>query len=228
MQITNEYHGWALIPKFIYKLKSLQPKESVENSDTHPDGNTAILLLLPVWVESMMYTVIKQVLLTRKGLYNTTLTVEGRMIQSALEKLEEATLNDYENLSKVILEKSFPDIIGNEKWKGIKTLFQFRNDIIHGKPFKQKITADDTEVFGKHKNVKNYLLEKKVITSPKAPIYTAKTIEHFIELVENTTQILADTIEDVETTSVEGEIFVYYSFKTEYKDFMSYLKKVAP
>lgn len=101
--------------------------------------------------------------------FSSSNSFEQRMFDFLQQKLESSTWSSYNEIFKVIFGEGIKDEINAEVWKGISTLFTYRNLIVHGKiltvSYFQIEETDNFEIKiqGKYKTIYSYLTEKKLV-----------------------------------------------------------------
>ena len=141
MNIEIENHSWQYLPKIVYSLHSQESNEQ--------GTNLAIILLLPVWIESIVYTVLNEHLYFSKTKFKGEReSMAKRVMQDILNYLEKASWGDYSHLSELIFGKKLDKFVDNNTWRAVKMLYEFRNKVAHGKPFLGRYSSGNIELDG--------------------------------------------------------------------------------
>jgi len=170
----------SLIDVIIWKLE----KRETEKSSIVYSINYSLIVDLTSAIEGFLNETFDNILgqrmsLSQKELESDSTKLDSfddfkyRLIDFVQDKLENSTWSSYNEIFKVLVGKNLKGNIENELWKGISSLFTFRNMIVHGKILSIEYTqirdSNDFEIKlkNKYKSVYSYLSEKNLIKADK-------------------------------------------------------------
>jgi len=171
-KISMESHPYFYLPAFIEKLRGLRGELGGVNIDF------SIILLSTTIIESVLYDLFSLTI----NEYITSDTIEGRLANDLLDKIDKATWNDFKKITETLFNKKLNTCVDNELWNIIQNLFKYRNIIIHGKPtvtstfhINGKKIMEREDSFSK---TIDFLIQMKLITAEK-PAVLNTTISDF-------------------------------------------------
>jgi len=169
---TQLYPCYSLI-EFVENLRKSR-KDKIDFGT-----NLTIMLLSTTIIEGVIFDLLR---LELKLQYNKN-TIEGRLFNDLIEKIDKATWQDFNYLFKVVFNLNINECVENELWKIIQHLFGFRNDIVHGKPIivNKYFEGGSTyyEYLGKMKKIQSLLVEKKILEKNKPGFLNNDTSDFF-------------------------------------------------
>lgn len=170
---TIESHPYFNLPGFIEYLRNLRGATQDANI------NYTIILLCSTIIESVLYDLLS--LTIRQSASSET--IEGRLYKNLLSKLDTGTWSVFCKVTEVVFDKKLNDGIDNELWKSIRFLYQYRNQIVHGKPFILFIDQENGKKSVKYEGdinkVIDFLIEKKLIASESPAILNSQISDFF-------------------------------------------------
>ncbi len=214
--ITREYKTWESASKMVYGLQSFRFNDFELFEVNSSDISLSSYFLLCVWFESLLNDTLATFLFFQLENHD-----HAHDVESIKDKMRKAQLKNYEDLFKNVIRKNLHDIVGNENWKGIKALYEIRNELMHGNPIVVK--RGGVESF-KLRKVESYLKEKELLQSTTSLSFLhPKSVSHFISVVENATIAITEVIMDFD---FEDEFGIRtHSFSSDYKNFICYTLK---
>lgn len=122
-------------------------------------------------------------------------TLKGRLETEFLDRIEKSSWNDLQKLYKLMFGNDLSTEVENEIWKGVTSLFTFRNLLVHSTPIvvsfygEKQTEIEKTSVSGKYENIYNFLsIEKQIIcnitsesTYPSMKLITDKSADYYWE-----------------------------------------------
>lgn len=220
MKIVITHLPCVFIPNSVNSL--LKTRADENDTEFYQKHSYTILILISTWIESMMYEMLISNLrlpCASDGQFHT------RLVKEIAERIEDASLSEYQHLCKIVMGYSVDKIVGNENWKGIKTLYKFRNVAVHGRPIKYLADTTSLEpIKDRYVDVKKYLLEKGVI-DPSQTLHSKNVVEHFLQVAKVSAIKLSEEIPPIVSKTSDGNNeFQYYSFSEAYTEFLHGLR----
>jgi hypothetical protein len=160
----TESYPYFHLPAFIEELRGLRGKLANVNIDF------SIILFSTIIIESVFHDLSSLTI----NEYIKSDTIEGRLANDLLDKIDKATWNDLSKITEILFNKKLNKCVGNELWNTIKNLYKYRNYIVHGKPFVVSIIQEKGKKIikqeGRISKVIEFLIQKKLITAEKPAI----------------------------------------------------------
>jgi hypothetical protein len=205
MNIEIINYSWQYIPRIVYHLH-LKRSETPDDIDIDQGRNISIILLLPIWIESVLHTVLDEYLQYHKlKNKNDKESVSKRLMNGLIVDLEKAQWRDYERLAEVILGKKLNKVIDDNTWEAITVLYKFRNSVAHGKPIKGTHSSGISKLDGIHDEILLHLVRKKIIKKNTLRPYSINTVNYFIQETEKFTKALMNKLQDGEENNLANQ-----------------------
>ncbi len=167
---SNAYYN---LPYFVDYL--IRQRSKIHSSNI----NYTIIILSTTIIESLLFDLLNLCIGDSFDLN----TMEGRISNDLSNRLNKASWNEFQKITPILLNKKLNDCVDNELWKTIQSLFDYRNEIVHGKPFIVEKSIDGNEVNysyqGKMKKIFEFLKEKDVIQDQRPGIMTNEIVDFF-------------------------------------------------
>ncbi|SDR91317.1 hypothetical protein [Gramella sp. MAR_2010_147] len=210
--ITNGIKTWWTYPIMMKWKKIQRDKLDPKTKDNIISGiNSSLIVDCTCFLEGIFDLAIRE-----KINYQKDGNYKHRINDHLLDRLENAQFNEYQKLYYLAFGNELKDVTDNQKWKAIKSLFSFRNLIVHGSGVlidyyrvKEKFQVVG---WGKYNSIINYLIEIKLVPkfvknenteidifeSRIADYYYAKTLEFTNQFaVEIQSKLLQNEAEEI-------------------------------
>lgn len=160
LESTTDSNAWWYLPSLVKFLR----KSRLENFSEMYCMNISIILHSATIIEGFMNELLSEFI----GESIRDETLNDRLNKELNQRIERSSWNDLQYLYKLIFGKELSTDTDNDTWKGINSLFDFRNMLTHGKIIRLSVFNDNgkrkIQLFGKYEKVYNFLAkEKKVI-----------------------------------------------------------------
>lgn len=169
---SNSYYN---LPYFVERLRKLRGDEEDYSI------NFTLIILFTTFLESVLYDLLNQTI----GESFDLETIDGRLANNISTKINKANWTEFTQLADLVLNKGLKDCVDAELWNSIQILFDYRNQIIHGKSFIfEKSTKDGKTIHeykGKYQKIYNFLNEKKLLDVEAPGLLSSKIVDYFWE-----------------------------------------------
>lgn len=184
--ITNGIKTWWTYPVMMRWKKNQRNKLDPKNKSNIISGiNSSLIVDCTCFLEGIFDLAIREKVIYHQDGY------QQRINYHLIDRLENAQFKEYQKLYYLIFGKELKDIIDNQTWKAIVSLFSLRNLIVHG----TGVSIDFYRInnrfkivgCGKYKSIVNYLIEVKLIPGhvkneyTEIDIFASKIADHYFE-----------------------------------------------
>jgi len=152
---------WWELPQLVEFLRKSR-KDNIKLTDSL---NISIILHSATITEGF----ISQFMNDNLILLDNSSTLKGRLETEFIDRIEKSSWNELQKLYKLMFDKDLSAEVDHEIWKGISSLFTFRNLLVHSSPivvssYEEK-DSEETIISGKYKSIYNFLaIEKQIIS----------------------------------------------------------------
>lgn len=180
---SSELNAWWYLPSLIEFLQ----KSRLENPDQEYSMNISIILHSATILEGFLNELLSEYI----GESINDKTWKHRLNHELNSRIEKSSWGDLQYLYKLIFGKDLSSNTDNDTWKGINSLFDFRNMLTHGKIIRLNVYKENgarkAKLTGKYEKVYNFLSnEKKLIEKvnlemeyPSIDLVTNKAADYY-------------------------------------------------
>lgn len=196
LENTIESNAWWYLPSLIEFLR----KSRLDNFNEMYCMNISIILHSATIIEGFINEVLSEFI----GENVDDKSLEDRLNHELNQRIDKSSWGDLQYLYKLIFGNDLSQVVDNDTWKGINSLFDFRNMLTHGKIIRLSVFVENgirkAKFSGKYDKVYNFLAnEKKVvekidlkrefptvdlITNESADLYWKMTLRFINQLFE--------------------------------------------
>lgn len=185
--ITHGIKTWWTYPVMMRWKKIQRNKLDPKNNDNIISGiNSSLIVDCTCFLEGIFDLAIRE-----KINYRQDGSYELRINHHLLDRLENAQFNEYQKLYYLVFGNELKDVVDNETWKAITSLFSLRNLIVHGTGVSIDLYRIDGRYkivgCGKYKSVLKYLMEVKLVPefvkneNTDIDIFTSKIADYYFD-----------------------------------------------
>jgi hypothetical protein len=205
---------WWKLPPFVEFLREYRN----DNIKLAESFNISIILHSATIIEGF----ISQFMNDNLILPDRSLTLKGRLEKEFVDRIEKSSWNELQKLYNLMFGKELSTEVENEIWKGVTSLFAFRNLLVHSSPIVVSLyegnETEETIISGKYKNIYNFLaIEKqiisKIVTENSSPIMNLITAQSADYYWRNTKIFLENILSNQKIQSNLTEIMFKRAFK---------------
>lgn len=174
---------WWELPQFVEFLRESRG----DNIKLIDSFNISIILHSATIIEGFISQFMKDNIV----FLDKSSTLKGRLETEFVDRIEKSSWNELQKLYKLMFGKDISTEVDNEIWKGVTSLFAFRNLLVHSSPigvsFHEENESAETIIFGKYKNIYKFLaIEKQIVSkityensTPKIELITDNSADYY-------------------------------------------------
>ena len=220
---TSGLQSWWTYPIMIkWKITKRNELDKIKKGTIIDGINSSIIVDCTCLIEGILDYIMRERIdgyEFKDGDYNF------RINENILDRLDNSQFNQYVSIYQLIFGQEIKNVVGNDIWKGIKSLFSFRNLIVHGNRILLDFyTSKDkfkVEAWGKYKPIYDYLIEKKITnryvenTSVEIEIFESKVADHYFNLTMQFVELLALEIKSEHLEDIKYRILDSLKYEKE-------------
>lgn len=216
LESTNEANAWWYLPSLIEFLK----KARNENPGEKFCMNISIILHSAIIIEGFLNELLSDFV----GMRMNDKSLEDRLNIELAQRIDKSSWLDLQYLYGLIFGRELSHDSGNAEWKGVNSLFDLRNMLMHGKTMRVSVYSKSgirkVKLFGKYEKVYKHLAqEKKVIQQmnlkaeyPHVDLITNESVDYYWQTTKNFISCLVE-IHKNNMPTIESSFEIAFDFE---------------